>query len=146
MVRSNEEIRETILVVDDDPSVLKIVAWILESAHFRVLKADNAARAIEIAIATEGEISLLLSDVDMPVMSGPDLGQELKKTRPDIHVVLMSGGQQGNLLVLNYGWAYIQQPFVRIELIKMIKDVLHQPNQSQPGGQRYDTRKNVDHK
>ena len=126
---------ETILVVDDDPGVLRIVVAILESASFRVLSADNGAGAIELAKETEGRIDLLLSDVDMPLLSGPDLGEALKKVRPDLHVMLMSGGPKGNLLVLNYGWAFIQKPFVAKKLVEMVTSVLHSPDRSQPGGQ-----------
>ena len=94
------------------PSVLNIVMEILKNAHFKVLSATDGAGAVELANKTEGRIDLLLSDVDMPLMSGPDLGLKLKKTRPDLRVMLMSGGENGNLLVLNYGWAFIQKPFV----------------------------------
>jgi hypothetical protein len=54
---------------------------------------------------------------------------------------LMSGGANGNLLVLNYGWAYIQKPFVPAKLVQMITEVLHTQNQSQSGGQEFDSRK-----
>jgi hypothetical protein len=67
----------------------------------------------------------------------------LKKARPDLHVMLMSGGAKGNLLVLNYGWAFIQKPFVPVKLVQMITDVLHSTNRSQPGGQAFDTREDV---
>lgn len=86
---------------------------------------------------------MLLSDVEMPQMSGPDLGEMLKKSRSDMHVMLMSGGSNGNLLVLNYGWAYIQKPFVREKLVQMVTDVLHSPNRSQLGGQEFDSRKDT---
>jgi DNA-binding NtrC family response regulator len=79
----------------------------------------------------------------MPEMSGPDLGEALKKTRPDLHVMLMSGGANGNLLVLNYGWAFIQKPFVSIKLVQMVTEVLHSPDRSQPGGQEFDSRKDA---
>ena len=92
---------------------------------------------------TEGQIDLLLSDVDMPLMSGPDLGEALKKARPNMHVMLMSGGSNGNLLVLNYGWAFIQKPFVSTKLVQMVTDVLHSPDRSQVGGQEFDSRKDV---
>src|SRR5579862_790151 len=111
---------ETILVVDDNDVVLDVVVAILRDAKFQVLAAYSGAGALEIAKATLGRIDLLLSDVDMPLMSGPDLGLALKKTRPDLHVMLMSGGANGNLLVLNYGWAFIQKPFVPAKLVKMI--------------------------
>jgi DNA-binding NtrC family response regulator len=133
--------KQTILVVDDNEFVLTTVAKILEAAGFHVLSADGGVTAIKLAAETKQQIDLLLSDVDMPGMSGPDLGEALKKQRPDIHVMLMSGGSNGNLLVLNYGWAYIQKPFLAVKLIQMITDVLNSPNRSQPGGQEFDSRK-----
>ena len=134
---------ETILVVDDNETVLKVVVEILKRANFRVLSAGGGVNAIEVAGKTEGRIDLLLSDVDMPLMSGPDLGLRLKKTRPELHVMLMSGGDNGNLLVLNYGWAFIQKPFVSTKLVQMVTEVLHTRDRSQPGGQEFDSRKDT---
>jgi DNA-binding NtrC family response regulator len=134
---------ETILVVDDDAKVLKIVAAILKRANFRVLLANSGPDALKVAKKTDGKIDLLLSGVDMPQMSGPDLGERLKKTRLDLHVMLMSGGANGNLLVLNYGWAFIQKPFVAVKLVQMVTDVLHSRDRSQLGGQEFDSRKDT---
>lgn len=128
---------------NDNEDVLKFVVAILKRAHFHVLSAHDGATAIELAKRTEGRIDLLLSDVDMPLISGPDLGQTLKKARPDLHVMLMSGGANGNLLVLNYGWAYIQKPFVPRKLVQMVTDVLNSPDRSQLGGQEFDSRKDT---
>lgn len=122
---------ETILVVDDNEAVLGLVVSILKRANFHVLAAENGSNAIRVAMGAEERIDLLLSDVDMPLMSGPELGEELKKTRPEMKVMLMSGGANGNLLVLNYGWAYIQKPFVPVKLVKMVNEVLHSPDRSQ---------------
>ena len=137
---------ETLLVVDDDEAVLKMVVTVLERANFRVLSAPSGADAIKLAAETDGTIDLLLSDVEMEQMSGPDLGELLKRTRPDIHVMLMHGGESGNLLVLNYGWAYIQKPMLPTKLVQMITDVLHSPNRSQLGGQEFDCRQDTDNK
>ena len=134
---------ETILVVDDNDTVLKVVVEILTRANFQVLSAGNGAAAIDLAKQTVGKIDLVLSDVDMPMMSGPDLGLVLKAARPGVHVMLMSGGDNGNLLVLNYGWAFIQKPFVARKLVQMITDVLHSSDRSQPGGQEFDSRKDT---
>jgi len=134
---------ETILVVDDHESVRQTVVAILEDANFRVLSADGGASAVKLAQKTDARIDLLLSDVNMLGMSGPDLGEILKKSRPDIHVMLMSGGADGTLLVLNYGWAFIQKPFVKGKLVQMVKDVLHSENRSQLGGQEFDSRKDA---
>jgi DNA-binding NtrC family response regulator len=134
---------ETILVVDDNEAVRKVVAAILEQANFRVLVAKGGSDALKAAGELDGKIDLLLSDVDMPEMSGPDLGETLKKTRPQMHVMLMSGGSNGNLLVLNYGWAYIQKPFVAAKLVQMVTEVLHSRDRSQAGGQEFDSRKDA---
>ena len=143
MSSSPERTLETILVVDDDQEILKMVAAILKHAEFRVLEARGATEALTIS-EQQGDdiIDMLLSDVEMPEMSGPDLGEALKKSRPDMHVMLMSGGgNSGNLLVLNYGWAYIQKPFIPVKLVEMVSEVLHSPNRSQAGGQEFDSRK-----
>jgi len=141
MAASRKGTLETILVVDDNHLILRVVVDILQRANFRVLSAISGPLALKLASEIDAKIDMLLSDVDMPEMSGPDLGQELKKTRPDIHVMLMSGGANGNLLVLNYGWAYIQKPFVPTKLVQMINDVLHSEDRSQLGGQEFDSRK-----
>ena len=143
MPSSPKKTLETILVVDDDEQVLQVVAAILKNADFRVLSANSGPNALKMAEEKKGKIDLLLSDVDMAPMSGPDLGEVLKKARPDMHVMLMSGGAGGNLLVLNYGWAFIQKPFVPVKLVKMVTEVLHSADRSQPGGQEFDSRKDV---
>jgi CheY-like chemotaxis protein len=82
MPDSSNRTLETILVVDDDEAaVLETVAKLLESADFRVLAACSGDAAVKLALATRGEIHLVLSAVDLPEMSGPDLGNALKKTR-----------------------------------------------------------------
>lgn len=137
---AREEQLPTILVVDDTEAVLDAVVMILGAAGFEVLSAASGAAALDLAAAETGEIDLLLSDVEMPVMSGPELGEILKQTRPNIHVMLMSGNGNGNLLVLNYGWAYIQKPFVADRLVRMVRDVLSSPDRSQLGGHQFDAR------
>jgi DNA-binding NtrC family response regulator len=146
MHRSLKGTLETILVVDNDQVVRKAVVSILERANFRVLSAHSGVDAINLAEETAGEIHLLLSEVDVPPMSGPDLGQALKMTRPDIHVMLMSGRENGNLLVLNYGWAYIHKPLVATKLVQMITNVLHSADRSQPGGQEFESSKDTSDK
>ena len=141
MHSSHKGTLETILVVDDNESVLRVVVALLEAENFRVLSANSGPAALKLAEETNTTIDLLLSDVDMPQMSGPDLGEVLKKARPDMHVMLMSGGTDGNLLVLNYGWAFIQKPFVAVKLVQMVTEVLHSQDRSQPGGQEFDSRK-----
>jgi DNA-binding NtrC family response regulator len=83
------------------------------SNHGRVvvIHATSGSSAIKIAAEYVGKIELLRSDVRMPQMSGPDLAEILRKSRPDLRVMFMSGFRRGDLLVLNYGWAFIEKPF-----------------------------------
>jgi hypothetical protein len=71
------------------------------------------------------------------------LGENLKLTRPEIHVMLMSGQHDGALLVLNYGRAFIRKPFVVTKLVEMVTEVLHSPNRSQLGGEKFDSREDT---
>jgi DNA-binding response OmpR family regulator len=122
---------ETILVVDDTPTVLNLVVGILKTANFNVLTATSGHEALEVAANHPGPIHLLLSDVRMPLMNGAELGETLQETRPDILIMFMSGSLGGSLLVLNYGWAMIEKPFVPAKLLAMIDIVLHSRNKSQ---------------
>ena len=145
MPGSSKRVLETILVVDNEEAVLNAVVTLLESADFRVLSAGSGDEAVKLAQETQDEIHLVLSAVDLPEMSGPDLGNALRKTRPNIHVMLMSGQENGNLLVLNYGWAYIQKQVVAQKLVQMVTDVLHSPDRSQLGDE-FDSTKDTGHK
>ena len=142
MARPLEKL-ETILVVDDTPMILKVVVAILNNANFNVLEARSGEEAIKVATEHTGKIDLLLSDVQMPSMTGPELGQTLKKLRPDLRIMLMSGLAGGSLLLLNYGWAFLEKPFLADKLLEMIDVVLHSPDKSQ-GENRYDTRKDAE--
>jgi two-component system, cell cycle sensor histidine kinase and response regulator CckA len=132
--------RSTILVVDDTEDVLRVVTTILKASRFRVLSAFNGSNALQVSSDYPDKIDLLLSDIEMPGMTGPELGIDLKKSRPDIHVMLMSAVSSGDLLVLNYGWAFIQKPFLVKKLVEMVSSVLDNPDKSQ-GSHGYDTRK-----
>ena len=140
MAQTDDKSRSTILVVDDKEAVLALVQTILKNEGFRVLIAKSGRSAVKLASEYPDEIDLLLSDIEMPGMTGPQLGIDLKKSRPDMHVMLMSGLPGGDLLVLNYGWAFIQKPFIVAKLVAMVSAVLQNPNRSQ-GNYGYDTTK-----
>ena len=131
---------QTILLVEDHPLLLKLVKGILENARFTVLAASSAKKAMRIEAEFPGNIDLLLSDVMMPGMSGPDLAKALKKQRPKMRIILMSAYPDGALLVLNYGWHFIQKPFMPLALVGRIKDVLCSKTREQ-GTDHFDTRR-----
>lgn len=131
---------ETILLVEDHAALLKLVKQILEAAGFTVIPASNAKHAIQLEAEFPGTIDLLLSDVRMRGMSGPNLAKRLKGRRPQMRVMLMSGYPGGALLILNYGWHYIEKAFVPALLVSKIKDVLRGETREQ-STDRFDTLK-----
>jgi DNA-binding response OmpR family regulator len=120
-------------------AVLHLVAGILRKANFSVLTASGGAEAVALAGKHKGTIDLLLTDIEMPDISGFDLGIAFKESRPHIHIMLMSGQKSGDLLVLNYGWNCIQKPFIPTQLVEMVRSVLKSPDKSQ-GSHRFDSR------
>jgi len=120
---------KTILLVDDDPLVLKYVATMLISHGYDVMTGISGEDAIEKAEHHPGEIALLLSDFQMPGMSGVDLAVKLTAKRPQIKVLLMSG-YTGGMLVLNEGWHFLAKPFVESQLNALIIGLLYPGNPS----------------
>lgn len=131
---------ETILLVEDHPVLRKLVKQILENARFTVISAANLKQAIRFEAEYPGTIDLLLSDVRVTGMSGPKLAKRLKERRPQMRVMLMAGYPGGALLVLNYGWHYIEKPFLPSLLVNKIKDVLRGETREQ-SSDRFDTLK-----
>jgi two-component system cell cycle sensor histidine kinase/response regulator CckA len=118
---------ETILVVEDDDSLRKLTATLLESTGYRVLEADDGEAAIRVVRDSTETIDLLLTDVLMPVMSGMDLSVRLRELRPSLKVLLMSG-YAGDLIARHRGSepdiALIEKPFTRRGLLSKIRLVL----------------------
>jgi DNA-binding NtrC family response regulator len=132
----------TILLVEDDTAVRELVGRILEGGGFRILPASSAAQAMLVEAGFHGPIHLLLSDIVMPGMTGPDLASALKERRPDMRVMLMSGYPDGALLLLNYGWHFIAKPFMPQVLLGKVRDILASAEQAQ-GTDQFDTRKSA---
>ncbi|HYB95980.1 MAG TPA: ATP-binding protein [Vicinamibacterales bacterium] len=83
--------RETVLVAEDEESVRLLTVQSLERHGYRVLAADSGEAALKIASTFDGTIDLLVSDVVMPGMKGPELAERLRAMRPGVRVLLMSG-------------------------------------------------------
>ena len=123
---SNSDI--TILFADDDGALQKFVLALLKSSHYKVIVANNGKEALEKARAFKGVIHLLLSDVEMPEMTGIELAIQLNQERPETRILLMSGLATG-MLVLNNGWSFLPKPFMADMLRDRIRDFLsEQPN------------------
>jgi len=118
---------ETILVVEDDPSLRVLAVHILESCGYSVLEASSGAAALEISRQQKFSIHLLLTDVVMPGMSGRVLAEQIVAGAPHVVVLYMSGytGQTvGAHGVLAEGSYFLPKPFTRDALARKIREVL----------------------
>jgi two-component system cell cycle sensor histidine kinase/response regulator CckA len=117
----------TILLVEDDASLRKLALTILKGIGYTVLDAGTGADAIEITRKHTGTIDLVLTDVVMPEMSGPDLVSALRAARPGVPVLYMSGYTDDAIIrhnVLEPGVAFLQKPFTPASLARKLREVL----------------------
>jgi CheY-like chemotaxis protein len=82
---------ETILVAEDEPAVLRVVVRTLKGAGYRVLTASDGAEAVQLFQAHAAEIGLVLLDVVMPKMTGPDAAVSIRAIRPGVSVMFSTG-------------------------------------------------------
>jgi PAS domain S-box-containing protein len=118
---------ETILLVEDEPSILRMTRMMLERKGYTVLTATTATEAMEKAKNHSISIDLLMTDVVMPEMNGRDLAVKLMELYPNIKLLFMSGytadviARQG---VLDDGVAFIQKPFSMAGMTAKVREVL----------------------
>jgi two-component system, cell cycle sensor histidine kinase and response regulator CckA len=118
---------ETILVAEDEDGVRSLTREVLEKYGYTVLEASNGEEALKVAERHPGPLHLLLSDVVMPRMGGPELAQALVARRPDVKVLYMSGYTDHPMVrrgVVNAGVAFLQKPFTPTVLVSRIREVL----------------------
>ena len=118
---------ETILVVEDDPTLLKLTRRMLERLGYIVLAADNHGAATALVQQYSEKIHLLIADVIMPEMNGRDLAEKLLTVHPEMKVLFMSG-YTANVIahhgVLEAGVHFIQKPFSMEDLSDQVREVL----------------------
>ena len=113
---------DTILVVDDDPGVRSLAKDVLEINGYTVLDTSDPRHALRIAREHPGPIELLLTDVVMPLMNGPELAERLVAIRPEIRVLFMSGFDVSGILAP--GAPLIAKPFDVRALPRRVRDLL----------------------
>ena len=118
---------ETILLVEDDPTILDMGKRMLEGMGYRVLAADRPHHALQLAGKYGAEIDLLVTDVIMPEMNGWDLASHLSRSHPQTAQLFMSGYTADIIArhgVLDQGVHFIQKPFTARELSGKIREIL----------------------
>jgi PAS domain S-box-containing protein len=122
---------ETILLVEDDDQVRTVARGILGRSGYHVIEARHAGEALLHCENHPGTIHLLLSDVVMPQMSGPELAKRLAKARPDMKVLCMSGYTDDSIVrhgVLEARIEYLQKPITPETLTTRVREVLDASN------------------
>ena len=118
---------ETLLVVDDDPAVRGVTALALRRQGYSVLEAESGEDAIRQSRAQSAPFHLLVTDVVMPGMSGPELAERLLREHPQLRVLYVSGYAEGAIAhhgVLDEGVALLQKPFDIVELARRVRELL----------------------
>ena len=118
---------ETILAVEDEDAVRRIVKIALESTGYRVIEARSGPEALAAGRRHPGRIDLLVTDVVMPEMSGRNLAERFVKEHPGIRVLYMSGYTDDAVVrhgVAGAGIAFLQKPFSPLALARKVREVL----------------------
>lgn len=119
--------RETILLVEDEPAILKMTVRMLKRFGYTVIASNTPGEALRMARENTGDIHLLITDVVMPEMNGRDLAKNLLSLYPDVKRLFMSG-YTANVIahhgVLDRGVHFIQKPFSAKELADKVKEAL----------------------
>ena len=119
--------KETILVVEDEPGVRELASEFLRAGGYNILEAKDGEDALRTVNAHHGTIDVLLTDMVMPGMSGAELAETLKKIRPDMRVIYMSGyaefsGKNGERTPEKT--RVLQKPFSRNTLLEKVRETM----------------------
>jgi CheY-like chemotaxis protein len=118
---------ETLLIVENEPAIRNLLQMALRKNGYTVLAAESAREALEIVRGHPDAIALLITDVVMPDMNGPELAKELAALRPEIRTLFMSGymddalGEHG---VLHGHTNFVQKPFSPRTVAQKVRDIL----------------------
>jgi DNA-binding NtrC family response regulator len=122
--------KKTILVVDDEPEVRKLVGAMVSRQGFEVLTADSGEAALQEYERHSEPIDLLLTDVVAPGMSGPMLADRLAEKQPGLKVLFMSGYDNTSVVqryVVERGYDLLHKPFTAEELLAKVTEMLKRP-------------------
>ncbi len=121
---------ETILLVEDEDSVRRVVARMLEHAGYHLISAASGPEAITLAGSYAGSIELVVTDVVMPVMKGPKMVAQLCEGRPGLRVLYLSGYTDATVSqngLLDARANFLQKPFASDALTRKVREVLDEP-------------------
>jgi len=118
--------KSTILVVDDEILILNLLTLLIESGGYNVITAVTPVDALDIVNNYDGIIDLVLTDISMPEMTGPELVEKIQKKFKKIKYIFMSGAPiELNHDIVNNNAYFIQKPFMNKKLLELLKNILN---------------------
>ncbi len=120
---------ETVLVVEDEPALRRLISVSLEKRGYTVLAAEDGTEAIRILENNPGEIDLVVSDIMMPKLNGLELRKKATLLRPDMRFLFISGYAEdtiGRTAHLPQDAGYLEKPFLPIELARKVRALLNE--------------------
>jgi PAS domain S-box-containing protein len=127
--------RETVLLAEDEEAVRLLARQVLQSGGYAVLEAGDGARALNLAELHGGPIDLLVTDVVMPGLGGPELAERLCASRPGLRVLYLSGYTDHGVVrdgVSQEAVHFLHKPFTGAALSQKVREVLDSPPQTEP--------------
>jgi two-component system cell cycle sensor histidine kinase/response regulator CckA len=124
---SEEAAKKTVLVVDDEPEIRKLVSAMVAKFGYAVLTADSGEHAMTLYKNHKGHLELLITDVVQPGMSGPMLADKLTALQPDLKVLYISGYDNTHVVqhyVVERGHALLPKPFTTEEIQAKMQELL----------------------
>lgn len=119
--------KKTILVVDDEPEIRKLVGAMVNQFGFTAITADSGEHALTLYKNQKEPLALLITDVVQPGMSGPMLADKLTAMQPDLKVLYISGYDNTHVVqkyVVEKGHALLAKPFSVVELQNKVREIL----------------------
>lgn len=117
--------KNIILVVEDEPIIVRMATVALSTVGFRAAVAENGVAGLETYAAMKDEICLILSDIMMPISTGVEMADKIREMDPNAKILLMSGYSDHELVKeAQNRYPFIRKPFLPDELIRKMRFVL----------------------
>jgi two-component system, cell cycle sensor histidine kinase and response regulator CckA len=122
------DLRNVVLVVDDESEIRRMATAALSRAGFKAQVAQNGAEGVECFLRHRHELCLVVADVVMPVMSGLEMLDHILEIEPETKILIMSGYSSPELeITARDRFAFIRKPFLQQDFIAKVKEVLERP-------------------